>query len=228
MPDIPLPGYDPNKYLPGEELLALFFTPMELDARARRLLPPLHEREPFRAQSDRSRAIINAEITAGLRPEAVYDADGNLIRRTQVILRMAQNLAVIDLRLERFPGPIGPGTLPTPITGPRRVPLDAPPGFFFAFGGVPLPIPGLPLGPGGVAPPSGFVEVPPRDGVPIDIPRSIIGGILFPGAQDQPVAGPPTAPLPRPKMPPPNPPGVVQFPPGTFPDELFRLNPPDP
>lgn len=76
MPEPPLPGYDPNQKFETEFFLRQFLTPAELDAKAREQLPPLDEPRPTGSMGDRARAIVNGQIAAGLRPNALVDSSG--------------------------------------------------------------------------------------------------------------------------------------------------------
>jgi hypothetical protein len=78
---------DPTKYVPndrgyyGDELYLLeyFFTPQELEARARTFVSKIPPEGQIRRLPQRESTIYTNEIEAGLRPAAIYDANGEAL-----------------------------------------------------------------------------------------------------------------------------------------------------
>lgn len=213
MPD-PLPGYDPNADY-GELLLGMFFTPAELERRARAQLPPLNASGTHQVLGDRARAIYDAEVRAGLRPNATHNSENEPY---SILLQLAGAGPV-----RRPPGPVG-----TVVLGPDGQPLR------YALGGQPLP--GtvtigagangpIPTTPGALPTPlpSGFVQLPAgteAGGVGAGVVTGVLGG--SPAGDQPPNGGGPNQPV----LPPVGG-GILQPDPGWI-DRAARLNPPDP
>ena len=129
MPVSDVPGYDPNAKYESEFFLRQFLTNQELDEKARKQLPPRDEPQPFRSMGDRARAIVNAEIPAGLRPAAIPDAFGNPIpieRRVSPAPGIAVGFINTGGPPVRTPGPAGTPPAPSLPTLPERVPFADP------------------------------------------------------------------------------------------------------
>lgn len=127
MPEPPLPGYDVNQRFDTEFLLRQFLTNEELDAKARKQLPPLDEPRPTGSMGDRARAIVNGQIAAGLRPNAVVDSSGNPLPEPRfTTLPVAPRPGVLN------PAPAANGAIqPKPF----RPNDPQPEGRFYLFGG---------------------------------------------------------------------------------------------
>lgn len=213
MPD-PLPGYDPNADY-GELLLGMFFDPVELDKRARAQLPPLNASGPHQVLGDRARAIYEAEVRAGLRPNATHDAENErysvIISINRYVRRPPRDVPwdptkiVPDDQQSRYAlgNPPLPGTVTIGAGANGPIPT--------APGAVPTPVP------------SGFVQLPAGTvvgGVAAGVVTGVLGGSP---AGDQ----PPNGSGPNQPVLPPVGGGRLEPDPGWI-DRAARLNPPDP